>query len=248
MRVIGIVAVFVLALAAIVEGAVIVRLSTRIDALDEKLAHGPASAEEVNSPRREGVALARGGSETSTAALPPPRLTPTPGSPPPVPTGPATAMLAEALQTQEGRQHLRGAIEHLREQERQDRLIQNAERDVEREQRYRDRLTKVLSLPAHEQEKVGQFYAGLQAGRKKVLEEMRAGLKNAEQADDEIDNLEDSTEQQVRSLLGDQRMQQLREARRAEQRGRGRGQGQQGQQGQQGATPAAPPPPAPPPT
>ena len=158
-------------------------------------------------------------------------------------------MLAEALQSQEGRQHLRGAMELLREQDRQDRLIRNAEQDIEREQRYRDRLVKVLSLPAHEQEKVGQFYATLQASRRKVLEEMRSGLKNAEQADDEIDNLEDGAEQQVRTLLGEQRMQQLRDARRTEQRGRGRG-GQQGnQQGNQQGGPQTPPaPPAAPPT
>jgi hypothetical protein len=153
-------------------------------------------------------------------------------------------MLAEALQTQEGRQHLRGAMELLREQDRQDRMIRNAEQDIEREQRYRDRLVKVLALPAQEQEKVGQFYATLQASRRKVLEEMRSGLKNAEQADDEIDTLKDSTEQQVRTLLGEQRMQQLRDARRTE-RGRGRGQGQGGGQQQQGQ-PGAPPPATPP--
>jgi hypothetical protein len=241
MRVIGIVAIFVLALAAIVEGAVIVRLSSRLDALDEKLTHAPAAPDDVRAPRREGVALARG---DMAATLPPPKLAPTSESTPPVPTGPATAMLAEALQSVEGRQHLRGAMELLREQDRQDRLIRNAEQDVEREQRYRDRLTKVLSLPTHEQEKLGQFYGSLQAGRRKVLEEMRSGVKNAEQADDEIDNLEDSTEQQVRALLGEQRMQQLRDARRTE-RGRGRGQGQGGGQQQQGQ-PGAPPPATPP--
>jgi hypothetical protein len=243
MRVIGIVAIFVLALAAIVEGAVIVRLSSRLDALDEKLSHAPVVPDEVRAPRREGVALARG--DIASATLPPPKLAPVPGSAP-VPTGPATAMLAEALQSVEGRQHLRGAMELLREQDRQDRLLRNAEQDVEREQRYRDRLTKVLSLPGHEQEKLGQFYGNLQAGRRKVLEEMRSGLKNAEQADDEIDNLEDSTEQQVRALLGEQRMQQLRDSRRTERgRGRGQGQGQGGGQQQQGP-PGAPPPATPP--
>jgi hypothetical protein len=249
MRVIGIVAIFVLALATIVEGAVIVRLSSRLDALDEKLAHGPAGPDDVRAARREGISLARGGMEAAPAPLPPPKLAPAPGSAPPVPTGPATAMLAEALQSVEGRQHLRGAMELLREQDRQDRLIRNAEQDIEREQRYRDRLSKVLSLPGHEQEKLGQFYASLQAGRRKVLEEMRSGVKNAEQADDEIDNLEDSTEQQVRTLLGEQRMQQLRDARRNERgRGRGQGGGQQGQGQQQQGQQATPPPPATPPT
>jgi hypothetical protein len=216
----------------------------------------PVVLDDVRAPRLEGVALARSGDGAAVAAaLPPPRLTPPPGSAPAVPTGPATAMLAEALQTAEGRQHLRGAIELLREQERQDRLLRNADQEIEREQRYRDRLTKVLALPAHEQEKVGQLYAGLQASRRKVLEEMRAGLKNAEQADDEIDNLEDGTQAQVRALLGEQRMQQLRDARRAE-RGReggrqdggrqgggqrGNQQGSQGGQQAPGASPAPPP-------
>ena len=244
MRVIGIVAIFVLAVAAIVEGAVIVRLSSRVDALDEKLALAPLPVD-GDTLRRE-VSLARSGGAAPPAALPPPRLAPAPREQrrrrPPVPP---RRCWPRRCKRQEGRQHLRGAMELLREQDRQDRLVRNAEQDIEREQRYRDRLVKVLSLPAHEQEKVGQFYATLQASRRKVLEEMRSGLKNAEQADDEIDNLEDGAEQQVRTLLGEQRMQQLRDARRTEQRGRGRG----GQQGNQQGGPQTPPaPPAAPPT
>lgn len=246
MRAIGIVAIFVLTLAAIVEAAVIVRLSSRVDSLDQKLSQASGSPDS-DATRREMVALARSGGEGG-ATLPPPRLAPAApagAAPLPAPTGPATAVLAEALQSSEGRQHLKAALEHLREQDRQERLVRNAERDVEREQRYRDRLTKVLSLPPHDQQKVGQLFSSLQTGRQKVLEEMRSGLKNADQADDEIDDMEDKTEEQVRALLGDQRMQQLREAERAERR---RGRGGQGQGQNQGQTPAPAPPPAPPPT
>ena len=45
---------------------------------------------------------------------------------------------------------------------------------------------------------------------------MRSGQKSAEQADEEIDALEGQAERQVQGLLGDGRMRQLREARRAE--------------------------------
>jgi hypothetical protein len=237
-RIVAMVAVFLLAVATIVEGAIIVRLSRRVDALAEKAPVRPA---EVIAPSRAPTPAPKASPELAARSLP--RLTVAPEPTPEAPGGPATAVLGEALATPEGRQHLKAAMEVLREEERKERLVRSTERALEREQRRRENLTRLLVLPPDEQNKINQFYLTLQTGRQRVIEEMRAGVKNAEQADDEIDTLEDETDRQVRSLLGEQRMQKFRELSRANRR-RERGQG--GQDGVGGAPASAPQTPPPP--
>lgn len=218
MRIFGIIAVFVLTLAAILEGAALVRLSSRVDSLAEKLettAAPAASAVRVN----QGESAEAGQTASVNARLPVPRLLPAPaGEAAPAEGAPATAVLRQALETPEGRSHLKAAMEVLREQDRQDRLVRNAEEEVADEQRYRERLTRLAALTPEEQNRVTQLHSTVRASRQRVIEEMRAGVKTAEQADDEIDNLEDEVGRQIRALLGDQRMQKFREANRAERR------------------------------
>jgi hypothetical protein len=246
MRTFAMVAISLLAIGAIVEGAVIVRLSGRVEALSQRLAsNSDPSPTGATGPAR--IAAARAPAGTPTAGLAPstlPRLLPTT----PEPAAPmATSVLREALETSEGRQHLKAAIDLLREQERQEKLSSRAERAVEREQQHAQQLTRVLGLSSDEQGKVGQLYATMQANRRRVLDEMRAGQKDADQADDEIDNLRDETERSVRALLGEPRMQKYRESMRAQRR---RDRGNDGQAPAAGAppvggAPATPPAPAP---
>ncbi len=214
MRVVAIIALFVLAVTAIVEGAVIARLSSRVDQLAEEVArrrpHGSAGSSDLSGPT--GIATAR----VAPASAPLPRLVA-----PPVPSGespPAVAVLEQALSTPTGRQHLQTAMETLREEARQERLARNVEEDVSREQRRRETMVRVLGLSSAEQNRVQQLHTQMQTGRQRVIEEMKAGLKNAETADDEIDALEDETDRQVNALLGEERQRKLREARRAERR------------------------------
>jgi hypothetical protein len=235
MRIFGIVAVFVLTLVAILEGAALVRLSGRVDSLVEKLETAPvtgSSTMRVMQPEQR--AAAGGTAPGEPRGLP--RLMAAPAGATAA-DGPATAVLREALETPEGRSHLKAAMEVLREQDRQDRLLRNAEENVADEQRYRERLTRLAALTPDEQNRVSQLHTAMSSARQRVLEEMRAGGKSAEQADDEIDNLEDETNRQIRTLLGEQRMQKFREAARAERRReRGQGEGGAGNQGR------APPP------
>jgi hypothetical protein len=235
MRIFGIVAIFVLAVVAIVEGAALVRLSSRLDAVAQGA--GSPSGDTPADTMRQPPSLARAASDPATTLRPPvPRLAPVAAAPSPAaaPPGSPTAVLGDALATPEGRQHLKVAMEALREQDRQERLVKNAERDVEREQRQRERMARVLGLNSDEQNKIGHLYTTLQSGRQRVLEEMRVGSKTAEQADDEIDNLEDETQRTVRTLIGEERMRKLRDAERNERR-RDRGGG-----GREGGAPGAP--------
>jgi hypothetical protein len=213
MRLVGIIAVFVLTIAAIVEGAFLVRLSGQVAALSEQV-RAQATADPLTPSRPHALAA------NPAARLPLPRLDTKPAAPEasgdgtgaPVPT----AALGQALTTPEGLAHLKGAMSTLNEMERQARLAENAKEDVEREQRQTERLTRTLSLNSTEQGAIQNMYTSLQSARARVVEEMRAGIKTAEQADDEIDALEDKTETAVRSLLGEGRMKQMREARQAE--------------------------------
>jgi ABC-type branched-subunit amino acid transport system ATPase component len=95
-------------------------------------------------------------------------------------------------------------------------MIEGVKNDIEREKRYQERITRALNLSGGEQGTIHQMYASMQASRQRILDEMQSGVKTSEQADDEIDQLEDQTETAVRTLLGDERLKQAREARKAE--------------------------------
>jgi hypothetical protein len=218
MRLVGIIAVFVLALTSIVEGAFLVRLSSKVSALDEQLRAQPVSAAlDADAPGRR----VRAG---EPARLPVPRLDPkataTPSesttSAPTAESRPAIAVLEAALSSDEGRAHLKNALKRLEDQDRQQRMVEGAKNDVEREQKYIERITSSVPLSGGERGTIQQMYASMHATRQRILDEMRTGVKSSEQADDEIDQLEDQTETAVRGLLGEERLKQMREARRAE--------------------------------
>jgi hypothetical protein len=219
MRLVGIIAVFVLTVTAIVEGAALVRLSNKVDSLSEQLkAEPPRPVADLPGPAQ--TALAASAALAAERARPPvPKLntgTAPNAEAPSESAPPATGILREALASPEGREHLKNAMELLREQQRQQRLVEDMQGDMQQEQRYRERLARVLGLAPSEQGSIGSIYSQLQTSRQKVLDEMRSGQKSAEQADEEIDTLEGNAERQVQGLLGDTRMKQLREARRAE--------------------------------
>lgn len=217
MRLIGIVAVFVLSLVAIVEGAVLFRLSGRIDGLTAELQAAREGGEGDGLPARttaSGAVLTRPVTLTRSAGAPPAFNTAAAGSS--APAGPAVDVLAEALSTSAGRDQLRGALAKMKDEDRRDRMIKNAPRQEERDTRERDRILRFAGLQPHEQQRVGQLFTDLQQNRRRVMEELQAGLKTAEQADDEIDDMEDATEKAWKTLLGDQRMKQFRDAEKAE--------------------------------
>src|SRR5689334_7062199 len=108
MRTFALLGFFLLGVAAIVEGAVIVRLSGRRAGLTKRgLAANPSGRGGIGAlterPRREGeVALAR-----PVATLP--RLLPASESP--TAAAPAVAVLSEALASSEGREQLKAALD-----------------------------------------------------------------------------------------------------------------------------------------
>ena len=161
MRLVGIIAVFVLALAAIVEGAFLVRLSGQVADLKEEMRLPGRSPIEESDP----AALAARSASATLAAeraaarkAPVPRLEAT--AAPAAPTGgesspPATEVLRGALSTAEGREHLNKALQTIREEARQADMIKDIAGDQEREKNYRERLSRTLGLSPSEQGSIG---------------------------------------------------------------------------------------------
>lgn len=226
MRTLGIIAVFVLSLVSIVEGAFLFKLSRQVTAISHERSE-PAADDEPVTRRYE---------------APAPR--PRPSAPPvPVPnfqtlappsTTPATTTLREALSTTEGREQLKAAMEVIAEEKRQARMLEWAPRRDERDQKYRERIMKTVALTGDEPLKLTTLFTTLQTQRRQILDDMRAGLKNAEKADDELDELRDGTERQIHALLGDERYKKVREGRRGGREGQAQGGQAQGGQAQAG--------------
>src|SRR5207253_1063156 len=91
-------------------------------------------------------------------------------------TTPATTTLREALATAEGREQLKAAMEVIAEEKRQARLADSLPRRDERDQRYRERITKTVTLTGDEPLKLATLFTTLQASRRQIIDDMHAGL------------------------------------------------------------------------
>lgn len=246
MRTIGIAAIFVLSLCAIGEGAYLIKLSRRVNALSQQvergaleggssLAYGAAQPADERPRKTLGAAEA----QVRVAAPVPNFQTLAPAS-----TTPATSTLREALSTSEGREQLKAALAVIEEEKRQARMLERAGRSDERDKRWKERIAKSVALTGDEPLKIESLFTSLGHGRRQILDEMKAGAKNAEQADDAIDELEEATERSVRALMGEERWRKFREdGRRNRQQGQGQGQAgppAPGQPGAPGQPPGAP--------
>jgi hypothetical protein len=207
MRTVGIIALFGLALCAIGEGAMIVRLSHRVEDLGHQL-------ETVRSTPEEGTTVQgltvsgspfRPALPAIAAARPPEfKAAQEPGS---------RGSPLQELATPEGRQLLRSALDVINEERRQERLTAGAARREEREQRLHDRIVKTVPLVGDESVRLAAMFSELKTGRQQILDEMHGGGKTAEQANDAIDALRDSTDKSMRALLGEERWKKVREGR-----------------------------------
>jgi hypothetical protein len=212
MRLVGIVAVFGLALISVVEGAVLFKVSQRVDDLSAQLEQLREEQDLPAVPRLSDPSRpARGGAHTRPPV--PVFATVTP----PAADAPASAtVLHQALATPEGREQLKSALSVIKEEERQTRLAKDAVEQDEDDQKFRDKLFRLAPLAPHEQQQVRDQLSRLAETRRRIIDDMKAGLKNAGQADDEIDDAEDNVEKSVRALVGDQRWKAFRDADRKE--------------------------------
>jgi hypothetical protein len=204
------IALFGLALCAMGEGAMIVRLSRRVETLGRELETVRTTSEETVLAQRAGMAitaLPRPLPLGSIAAARPPEFKVPPAEP-----GSRSSPLQE-LATPEGRQLLRSALDVINEERRQERLTAGAARREEREQRLHDRILKTVPMAGDESVRLAAMFTELKTGRQQILDEMHGGGKTAEQANDAIDALRENTDRSMRALLGEERWKKVRESR-----------------------------------
>jgi hypothetical protein len=247
MRIVGILAIFLLSVGAIAEGAALFRLSRQVRELSQQVAVAHEHDESVHAADPGDRPAARvAAAPLRPAAVPRPAASP-PAFTPSAPSVAATATLRDALSTPEGREQLRSALDIIAEQRRQERLVKYVERREERDQRWKEQITKNVPLSGEEPAKVSAIFASLQTARRQLLEDMRAGSKTSEETDSALDDLQENTQKALHGLLGDDRWRKLREGRERGGGNRQNGPRPQGQAPAAGTSPAAgAPPPAPP--
>jgi hypothetical protein len=230
MRTLGIVAIFVLSLVSIVEGAYLFKLSRQVSALGTPERSAADERDEPVVPRPPSIAprphAAAPASVPSFQTLAPPSTTP------------ATATLREALATSEGREQLKAAMEIIAEEKRQTRLVESLPHRAERDQRYRERIMKSVALTGDEPLKLTSVFTTLQAARQQAIDDMHAGLKNAEETDNALDEVRDTADKSIHALLGDDRWKKVQNGRRGGWNGGGNA-GNAANVGSNGGPPAA---------
>jgi hypothetical protein len=148
------------------------------------------------------------------AALPPPRLNPA-ALAPAAGSQPGVASVATASEVKQEVQRL---VAEEMAQERQRREQRREQRDVQ----FRERAAGELGLSPAEKERFVAVLTSTQAERRRLRDQERSGEKTALDIRPELEALRQKTEQSLREILGDERLQKY-QALRAAERGPGRG-------------------------
>jgi hypothetical protein len=227
MRLVSILVVGTLSIAVIAEGAYIVRtrkqmesLSDRLEALAAERDEEFSTAARVWTPPSGAAALpsTRGTGGPESSRLPPPKLV-VPPSPLPVPsfTAPPEGEppLPAGLDTPEAREQLRKFVLAQLERERQEARERMENRREDRERAARERMARELGLSPAESDRLNEIFASAQTARQEVRQRVESGQLQGEGLRREFASLRSQHEQQLRSLLGDERMKKYEELRRS---------------------------------
>jgi hypothetical protein len=213
MRVVGAVAVFVLFLVAIIQGAFFVKLSREVKALSAEV----RAANEVRDSDDFLFDSPTGRQGAGSRRAPRP-VTLAPGAA--LPSAPAR-VLREALDTPEGREHLQETLNSLKDEQRRAEVSTRATFEKTRQQAQRNRLLRLAALSADERSRVDDLYRAAEARRERLLEELRAGGdRTVEEIADDLEQLSREPLDGVTELLGEERMKRFREAHLADLRAR----------------------------
>lgn len=226
MRTLGILTIFGLSVVAIAEGAYLIKLSRRVEALDHRYQNGAVEPPSLAAAAQSAPRLASAPKGREAEA---PRMAPVAfAAPPPAPGNTAALTLREALSTPDGREQLRAALDLMKEEDRRGKMIQKAGGWEEKDQKWKDKLTKFASLQPEEQTKIDALIGQAAQARTQILSDMQFGLKSAKDADREIKDAQGKAEKEVRAILGDKRLKDMKDAER-QQRDQERAQSRGGQ-------------------
>jgi hypothetical protein len=198
-RLIGTLAISALTLGCVLNGVYLIKLSSRID----RLSTATVGFDQRPSDSRQPL----------PARLPAPlaRTAHSPAALSPAPSAPPATVLGDALHTLEGRRHLEDALTALEEDARRAELAERVAGDERRQEKNRERLTRMFALGGAEQQKIASIHAAARSERQRIVEAMLAGAKTASEGEAALDAVRENASQQVRTALGEQRVRRLRE-------------------------------------
>lgn len=199
MRLIGTLAISALALGCVLNGVYLIKLSSRID----RLSTATVGFDQRPSHSRQTL--------PTRLPAPLPRTAHSPAALSPAPSPPPSTVLGEALHTVEGRQHLKDALAALEEDARRRELAERVAGDERRQEKNRERLTRMFALAGEEQQKIAGIHAAARSERQRIVEAVLAGARTASEGEVALDAVRENTSQQVRAALGEQRVRRLRE-------------------------------------
>ncbi len=225
MRLIGLIVSGVLAVSVVAEGAYIVhtrrqvaRLADRLDAIgseaSDMLSAGtePRAAGRFVEPSDEATPEPRRGGR-----MPPPRLVNAPALSAPAPSPPSGTdnplPLPPALDNPDAREQLRKFVLAQLDYERQEQRQRWEQQRTEREQQRRERMAKDLALSPSETEKFNQIMTQTQNARASLRDRIESGQLSRENIGAEMAAVRESSQKQMRDLLGDDRMKKFEQMR-----------------------------------
>jgi len=233
MRILSTVGFGLLTVSVVVEGAVLLKTRRQVEALQTELGRREVDGVGEDGPdqaRRASTRDFRGGERgdgdrpaqapavrTGVAAragenLPPPRFVPAAASANLAPT-------IAVLQSPEGREQLRDLVASELDRMQDDRRERERQERLEREQRRVDQVVKQLGLNSDEERRFKDVLAQADTARQQFRQKMEEGNIPRAEIGRQFMALRQQTEQQMKSVLGDQRMQTYQQMTRGADRG-----------------------------
>jgi hypothetical protein len=169
--------------------------------------------------------------------MPPPHFAPAPIAAAPAAPPPGALPLPPAIDSPEARDQLRAFVAAELQRERDDQRERNRQRFEDDQQRRTDALVKSLGLNADDGRKLTDTLAAAQAARRDLRDKMQSGEITRAEIGTQWAALGEKTNEQVRQVIGDDKMQKFQEAQR--QNGGGLGPGGGRGRGPGGGAPGA---------
>jgi hypothetical protein len=216
--------------AVIAEGAYIIKTHRQIEKLTTQVEQLAVEAVDDGTARDPGQPSAGVGHRPTTNAsgpgkVPPPRFN---APPPPTFTPPATtqgaAALPPVLDTPEAREQLRNFVATEMQNQREAWRQQQIEGRDEEARRRLDNAVKTLGLNEGDGRKLTDIVTQAQTQRDALREKIQSGQLPRDQVPQAMTALRESTDKQIRALVGDEKAQKFQELQR-QNRGPGGGPG-----------------------
>jgi hypothetical protein len=219
----------VLSAAVIGEGAYIFKTQRRVESLSDQVQQLLVDSvnEEATGTRDErparsfGNSAPRPGGAAGAPRIPPPRFNPgaAPAAPPPG-TG-AQLPLPPTIDTPEAREQLRAFVAAELQRERDDARERGRQQRDEAQQKRLEATIKALGLNADEGRRLTDVLTAQRTAREEMRNKIQSGQIAGQELGKQFAAMREQTDQQVRQVLGDDRMKKFQELQRQDRRGFG---------------------------